>query len=153
MKQSKSVALKERGGYYALTIDETRLRQAPFTIERDGQPVAAVVPVDEYQEFMAWREHIAHTESPAKSTTLQQDALNALQKERAAFLRLKEQLLRTHSGQFVAILNGEIIDSDTDDRALTRRVYAEHGYVPIYIDEVTKEPPLRRILSPKRVVS
>lgn len=153
MKHSKNVALTKIGGYYALTIDEARLRQAPFAIERDGQPVVAVVPMDEYQEFMAWREHIAHVVSSAKRSTLQRDVLNALQKERDAFLRLKDQLLRTHSGQFVAILNGEVIDSDTDDRALTRRVYAEHGYVPIYIDEVAKEPPVRRILSPKRVVS
>ncbi len=153
MKQSKGVTLKEAGATYALTIDEVQLRQAPFTIERDGKAVAAVVPVDEYREFMAWREQTAHAVSPTERATSRHDALSALQKERAAFLRLKDQLLRTHPGQFVAILNGEIIDSDKDDRALTRRVYAEHGYVPIYIDKAVKEPPVRRILSPKRVMS
>jgi len=83
---------------------------------------------------------------------MQNQALAALEKERAAFVRLKNQLLRTHRGKFVAILNGEVVDVDEDDRILTRRVYAEYGYVPIYIDRVVEEPPVRRILSPKKVV-
>ena len=83
---------------------------------------------------------------------MQNQALAALEKERAAFVRLKDQLLRTHRGKFVAILNGEVVDVDEDDRILTRRVYAEYGYVPIYIDRVVEKPPVRRILSPKKVV-
>jgi hypothetical protein len=78
--------------------------------------------------------------------------LAALEKERAAFVRLKDQLLRTYRGKFVAILNGEVVDVDEDDRILTRRVYAEYGYVPIYIDRVVEKPLVRQILSPKKVV-
>jgi prevent-host-death family protein len=153
MEKSKSVTLKEAGPTYALTLDEARLRQAPFTIERNGKPVAAVVPVDEYQEFIAWREQAYRPPTPAEgATTPRNEAWAALERERAAFLRLKDQRLRTHHGQFVAILNGEVIDADEDDRALTRRVYAKHGYIPIYIDRVAKESPVRRILSPKKVV-
>ena len=87
-----------------------------------------------------------------RETRAQNQALAALEKERAAFVRLKNQLLRTHRGKFVAILNGEVVDVDEDDRILTRRVYAEYGYVPIYIDRVVEKPPVRRILSPKKVV-
>ena len=152
MEKSKSVTLKETGATYALTLDEARLRQAPFTIERNGKPVAAVVPVDEYQEFIAWREQAHRSTTHVETATLRNEALAALERERAAFLRLKDQLIRTHHGQFVAILNGEVIDADEDDRALTRRVYAKHGYIPIYIDRVVKESPVRRILSPKKVV-
>ena len=151
---AKSVTLKEIQAAYAVTLDEVQLHQAPFTIERDGEPVAAVVPIDEYWEFVAWRERTHSPSAPdAKDATPRDKALAALEKERAAFLRLKDQLLPTYRGKFVAILNGEVIDVDEDDRALTRRVYAEHGYIPIYVDKVVEELPLRRILSPKKVVS
>jgi PHD/YefM family antitoxin component YafN of YafNO toxin-antitoxin module len=149
----KVVTLKETRAVYAVTLDEVLLRQAPFTIERDGEPMAAVVPFDEYREFVAWRERV-HPQPMARAeeATPRDNALVALEKERAAFLRLKDQLLRTYQGKFVAILNEEVIDVDEDDRVLTRRVYAEHGYVPIYIDQVLEESPVRRILSPKKAV-
>jgi antitoxin (DNA-binding transcriptional repressor) of toxin-antitoxin stability system len=144
--------LEETRTAYALTLDEARLRQAPFTIERDGEPVAAVVPIDEYREFIAWREQAGHRSAVhAREQTPQNEVLTALEKERAHFLRLKDQLLRTHRGKFVAILNGEVIDVDEDGKALTRRVYAEYGYVPIYIDRVVEERPVRQIPSPKKV--
>jgi len=146
----KSVTLKETRAVYAVTLDEIQLHQAPFTIDRDGEPVAAVIPIDEYWEFIAWRErtHPGYA-SQTEVVTSQDEALAALEKERAAFLRLKDQLLRTHRGKFVAILDGGVIDVDEDDRTLTRRVYAAHGYVPIYIDKVVEESPVRQILSPK----
>ena len=150
---SKSVTLKEAGETYALTLDEARLRQAPFTIERNGEPVAAVVPMDEYQEFVAWREQAHGPDAQNARAIFQDEALATLAAEQAAFQRLKSQLLRSHLGQFVAILGGEVVDSDTDDRALTRRVYARHGYIPIYIDRVTEEPVVKRILSPKKAAS
>jgi len=46
---------------------------------------------------------------------MQNQALAALEKERAAFVRLKNQLLRTHRGKFVAILNGEVVDVEVVD--------------------------------------
>ena len=140
----KTVTLRETRAAYAVTLDEAQLRQAPFAIERDGEPVAAVVPFAEYQEFIAWRERVQPQFEKSD------EALAALERERAAFLRLKKQLLRRYRGRFVAILNGEVIDADEDDRALTRRVYAKHGYIPIYVDKVVEELPVRRILSPKK---
>jgi hypothetical protein len=144
---SKTVTLRETKATYAVTLDEAQLCQAPFAIERDGEPVAAVVPFAEYREFIAWRERMR------PQSGKQDDALAALEKERAVFLRLKEQLLRSHQGKFVAILNGEVIDADEDDHVLTRRVYAKHGYVPVYVDRVIEQPPVRQILSPKKVAS
>jgi hypothetical protein len=41
----KSVTLKETRAVYAVTLDEIQLHQAPFTIDRDGEPVAAVIPM------------------------------------------------------------------------------------------------------------
>ena len=54
------------------------------------------------------------------------------ERERRTFLNLESALLQTHSGKFVAIHDGEVVDSDADEVQLGLRVYGKYGYVPIY---------------------
>ena len=61
-------------------------------------------------------------------------------REYAAFKRLLPQLLSVHAGQYVAVHDGQVIDSDTDDVALIQRVHAKIGYVAIHVGLVTDEP-------------
>jgi len=65
--------------------------------------------------------------------------------EYQSFLRLLPQLLGTHHGKYVAIHNGQVVDSDTDDVALILRVQAKVGYVPMYVGLVTEARPVVRI--------
>jgi len=67
------------------------------------------------------------------------------QREYRSFLRLLPQLLTTHRGQFVAVHEGKVVDTETDDIALVRRVHAQIGYVPIHVGLVTEQPPVVRI--------
>jgi hypothetical protein len=67
------------------------------------------------------------------------------ERENQAFLRLLSQLLGTHQGQYVAIHEGQVVDSDTDDIALIQRVHARVGYVPIHIGLVTDQPRVVRV--------
>jgi hypothetical protein len=67
------------------------------------------------------------------------------EREYQAFLRLLPELLATHRGKFVAVHNGEVVDSDTDDTALILRVQAKVGYVPLYVGLVTQQQPVVRI--------
>jgi hypothetical protein len=46
----------------------------------------------------------------------------AMQREAAAFQRLHSSLVKMHSGQYVAILDGNLVDHDIDPIALLRRV-------------------------------
>jgi hypothetical protein len=65
------------------------------------------------------------------------------EREFQAFRRLLPQLLATHAGKYVAIHEGQVIDTDTDDIALIRRVHARIGYVPIHVALVTaKQTPV-----------
>ncbi|MFQ6014513.1 MAG: hypothetical protein ACE5NP_03625 [Anaerolineae bacterium] len=52
----KRVALKESHAPYTLAIEEEVLSRETFILERDGEPVAAVIPIAEYEAFRAWRE-------------------------------------------------------------------------------------------------
>lgn len=67
------------------------------------------------------------------------------EREYQAFLRLLPQLLETHRNKYVAIHDGQAVDSDTDDVALIRRVHASIGYVPIYVGLVTLQQAVVRI--------
>jgi hypothetical protein len=75
---------------------------------------------------------------------------NKWQRERAAFCKLYPQLLQTHRGKYVAIHEGQLVDSGDELVALALRVYERFGYVPIYMHLVTDEPqPTIRIPSPR----
>jgi hypothetical protein len=67
------------------------------------------------------------------------------EREYQAFLRLLPQLLGTHQGRYVAVHEGQVIDSDADDIALIQRVHARIGYVPIHVGLVTDRPPVVRV--------
>jgi hypothetical protein len=67
------------------------------------------------------------------------------EREYQAFRRLLPSLLTIHRGSFVAIHDGEVVDSGDDDIELVQRVHKRVGYVPIYVGLVTDEQPPGRI--------
>jgi len=138
----KTISLKESQAPYSLALDEEQLGAEPAIIERDGQPVAVLVPFHEYQEFARWRAR----ELPAH---LRPAELKQFEREHRAFEHLREELLKTHQGQFVAVLNGQVVDADPDQGELAQRVYAKFGYRPIYMDEVREKPHLYEFPSPE----
>jgi hypothetical protein len=74
------------------------------------------------------------------------------QREQRAFVQMLPQLLASHRGQYVAIHDGQLVDSGAELVPLAKRVYVRYGYVPIWIDLVTDQPqPPVRIPSPRVV--
>ena len=83
---------------------------------------------------------------PPLDLELLQPPMSKFERERAAFQRLLPALLQTHRGLYVAIHNEQVVDSGDNRLDIADRVWAKHGYVPIYVDLVTNEPrPLARI--------
>lgn len=75
-------------------------------------------------------------------------------REKNVFLKIKSKLLsnEVYANKFVAVVDGEIVDSDIDRSALVERIYSRFGYIPFYVGQVTttqKKP--RRLPSPRRV--
>ena len=58
------------------------------------------------------------------------------EEQKAAFKNIPSECFEPYRGRFVATRNGEIVDSDDDLTALTRRFFREHGDVPVYITRV-----------------
>ena len=135
---AKTVSLKEAQATYSLSLDKVDLTQGHVILEHEGEPVAAVVPIAEYREFETWRQrHISPPLSPD----------NEWEQARQAFERMRSELLKTHRGQFVAILHNQVVDADAEIGTLARRVYARFGYRPIYMQKVTEQPRVARIFS------
>jgi PHD/YefM family antitoxin component YafN of YafNO toxin-antitoxin module len=135
---AKTVSLKEAQATYSLSLDKADLTQGPLILEHEGEPVAAVVPIAEYREFETWRKREARTRTESDET---------FERERAAFERLKPKLLKTHRGKFVAVVNEQVVDVDTDRVKLVLRVYDRFGYRPIYVQLVKEHLPRRRLPS------
>jgi hypothetical protein len=60
-------------------------------------------------------------------------------KEVTAFNRLPQSMIDEHYGRYVAVYQGNIVDSDTDEGELALRFYRTFGYVPVYIHKVGTE--------------
>jgi len=138
----KTISLKESKAPYSLALDEEQLGAEAAIIERHGRPIAVLIPFHEYQEFARWRAR----ELPSH---LQPAELEQFERDHRAFERRREELLQTHRGQFVAVLNGQVVDADPDQGDLAKRVYAKFGYRPIYMDEVREKPRLYEFPSPE----
>lgn len=83
--------------------------------------------------------------APVFEVAIPSAALSKGAKEYHAFLQMLPDLLTTHPGKYVAIHEGQVVDSDNDDIALVRRVQARVGYVPIHVGLVTEQAPIVRI--------
>lgn len=57
-------------------------------------------------------------------------------KEVSAFSQMSQSQRDPYFGMYVAVYNGNIVDSDEDEGELALRFYRTFGYVPVYIHKV-----------------
>lgn len=65
------------------------------------------------------------------------------------FAQHKHGLLKQYRGQFVAIVGGQVVDSDQDFSKLAQRFYGWYGYRDLYMPKVTEEVGPVRIPAPR----
>jgi hypothetical protein len=71
-------------------------------------------------------------------------------REQRAFRHLLPELLKTQRDQYVAVHDGQVVESGSDKLEVAGRAYARCGYVPIYVSLVTDQPlPVVRMSSPR----
>jgi hypothetical protein len=71
--------------------------------------------------------------------------MEAFERERVAFERMKPELLRTHRGKVVAIYQGQVVQVGTDIAETLDAVYNQFGYVPCYVQRVEETPHVYKI--------
>ena len=69
----------------------------------------------------------------------------AIEREEKAFSKILPDLLNTLRGNYVAIYQGKLVGSDTDESRLVDKMFDRYGYVPFFIEIVEEEPPVVEI--------
>lgn len=80
-----------------------------------------------------------------------QDDLKPLETDMAWYEAHRRRLLRRYAGQYIAILNGKILDHDRDFSALAGRVFAKVGVRPVFIPQVAVRDQVVHLRSPRKV--
>ena len=67
----------------------------------------------------------------------------------AWYQRNRSKLLQRYRGEYVAIVDGAVVDHDRDFSALAERVFGRFGYRSIYMPRVQRDEAVVRIRSPR----
>ena len=143
-KPVKKLTLKETRAPYNVSLDDAILTDEVVILEKDGQPVAALVPIAEYMAFQAWRE-----EEKRRQAREVEEA--AIEREHAAFQQMLPELLKKYKGRVVAIHNGQVVAVGDDRMELWERARQQLKGAPVYIQTV--EYPARVYKMPYRKAS
>ncbi len=66
--------------------------------------------------------------------------------ERQALEAHYTDILPVYRGQYVAIHQGHVVDSDADARVLYLRIRERYGYIPVLIRRITPQPHRRELV-------
>ena len=72
---AKTVSLKEAQATYSISVNKTDLIQGPLILEHEGEPVAAIVSIEDYRRLVAGQDDDAW----------RQEQLQRLEPNRTAF--------------------------------------------------------------------
>jgi Family of unknown function (DUF5678) len=90
-------------------------------------------------------------EYPAPDLSLVKPPESAWERERRAFRALLPELRVKYDGQYVAIKDGKVVASGSDEVAVALEAYSRVGYGPLYLGYVSDSPrPPIRIPSARR---
>lgn len=81
------------------------------------------------------------TTLPAPVLNLATQPVTKWEREHQAFLRLLPKLLETHRGKYVAIHEGQVIESGDDRLEVIFHALEKAGGVSIHVDLVAEQPP------------
>ncbi|HEY4688144.1 MAG TPA: DUF5678 domain-containing protein [Anaerolineae bacterium] len=121
---------------------EKLIIKEPVFIEADGQRIAVILPIEDYESLRA------QSQLPQTATDT---ASSGFEREKAAFQALKPELLKRYPGQFVAIVNGQVVEVGDDKIQVIDRVHERLGQVSMYVQQITDQPhvyyfPHRRVI-------
>ena len=111
----------------------------------EGEMIGALLPPGEYAAYRAWKETTA-TPSPPVPVDPE------FEKQWQAFQRLKPELLKKYKGQWVAIVNEEVVESGSEFGEVAQKTRERFGDVPMCVSEVLEKPRIYKVTS-RKVVS
>ncbi|MEZ4869525.1 MAG: DUF5678 domain-containing protein [Caldilineaceae bacterium] len=129
----QKVILKEAQAPYQVALPDALLMGEVVILEKNGQSVAAVVPMAEYDAFQAWRAAQARKQQV-------EDEEAAIAREHQAFQQMLPALLQEYAGRVVALYHGEIIAVGDDRMDVWQRARQQTKGAPVYVQTVNYPP-------------
>ena len=148
---ARTISLKETQSTYAVSLEKEPEVNEPVYIERDGKPWAVLVPITEFEQLLALQKLYRDAlEQRAADILWCQDQLSHLKIERETFDRRLPELLKTHSGEFVAIRDEQIVEIDPNESVVAARTRAR-GLRPVLIEQIVPAPVIVEFPSPEEI--
>jgi hypothetical protein len=79
-------------------------------------------------------------EYPAPDLSLVKPPETAWERERQAFRAMPPELRANYDGKYVAIKDGKVVASGSDEATVALEAYSRVGYGPLYLGHVTDSP-------------
>jgi len=103
--------------------------------------------VEKLQQFaQAYNCEVADFLDTAVGEYLDKMAREKIAAERQALEAHYADILPIYCGQYVAMHQGRVVDSDTDARTLYLRIRERYGYIPVLIRRVTPQAHRRELV-------
>ncbi len=117
----------------------------PVFIGEQENPVAVLIPIDLYR---SWQHQLeTDDESLAQASSLKpakQEKSSGFEREKAAFEKMKPNLLAKYHGKCVAVVGGKVVEVGNDKIKIIDRVRERFGQVSMYVQWVTDKPRVYR---------
>lgn len=135
-----ATTLKESRVPYGARLDHPPRPGEVTFLEENGQPVAAVVSMDEFAAFLRWREAEAERERRRVETA-------AIEQEARAFQEMLPDLLQKYPGRVVAICKGQVIGVGDQRMEVWQAARQAAAGAPVYIQDVQPVPAVYKMPS------
>jgi hypothetical protein len=116
------------------------IREAKAAAARRGVPLSAVIA-----------EAVSRSLVASDRTPVTEDCEDALARDMEWFAAQRVRLAKQYRGEYIAIVDQQVVDHAPEFEELAQRVFASHGNRAVYIPRATPEPPIARVRSPRRV--
>ncbi len=134
--------LKESRVPYNTVLEQPPQSGEVTFLEKNGQPIAAVVSMAEFVAFQQWRE-----EEMARQR--RQSEAAAIELEHAAFQQMLPELLQKYPGRVVALHKGEVIAVGDHRMDVWQQARQQVNGAPVYVQRVEFPPRVYKMPSRK----
>ncbi|MEZ4683253.1 MAG: hypothetical protein R2932_54500 [Caldilineaceae bacterium] len=123
-------------------MDRTKLLDsAQYITDRSGERTGVILDLEVWQALIALVGGYRESDTPTElDAALDQQRSASMEREEQAFYKLHSSLYPEYAGQYVAIHNGQFVDSDADQVALYRRMRQQYPEEFVWISPVTESP-------------
>lgn len=135
-----TIAIREPKALYAALENRETLKQGPIFLEKDGQPTAVLLSIEEYGKLAGRAEREEWVERE----------LAPIKPEIEAYQKMLPELLKEHRGEWVAVHRGKIVALSPDKDRVLRKII-EKQYKPVYFQliqegsRIVQMPHLERV--------